>query len=149
VTWPSRSTHNTDPRLFLLCCFRVCIGVTCGPKAQVYCFPCGEFVRHEIFDQERHRIDVVETLPWMAWKEHPVQRSFEALQFLQVRDLGIFWRGMLATYPGFATSDHIKASRLSRERQIVCRGEVDQLPKHASQMAIEATVRQQLTRTFR
>lgn len=122
--------------------------MTCGSKAQLYCFECNNFVRHEIFDQEKQRIDVAEALPWLAWKEQPVQRSFEALQFLHVHDLGIFWTGMRATYPILVPNVHKRAAWLSRERQIVLHGEVDELPTGTSQSAIQLTARQYLTRTY-
>jgi hypothetical protein len=134
-------THRCPPHLELFA------AVTCGPRAQVYCFSCGDFVRHEIFDQERHRIDLTETLPWMAWKEHPVQRSFEALQFLHIKDLGIFWTGMRARYPVLVPEHHVAASTLSVERQIVLRGEIGSLPHHASLPAIQVATRQHLTGT--
>jgi hypothetical protein len=113
----------------------------------VYCFSCSDFVRHEIFDQERHRIDLTEMLPWMAWKEHPVQRSFEALQFLHIKDLGIFWTGMQARYPVLVPEHHMAASTLSVERQVVLRGEIDSLPHQASLPAIQVAARQHLAGT--
>ena len=87
-------------------------------------------------------------MPWLAWKEHPVQRSFDALQFVHVRDLGIFWKGMQATYPALVPFEHVRAARLCRERQIVFQGEIDELPLLASRQAIELTVRQHLAGTL-
>lgn len=77
-----------------------------------------------------------------------MQRSFDALQFVHIRDLGIFWRGMQATYPVLVPLEHIRAARLCRERQVVFQGEIDELPLLASRQAIEVTVRQHLAGTL-
>ena len=110
----------------------------------MYCFQCGDFVNHRTFEQEKERIDLTEKLPWQAWKEHPVQRSFDALQFSHMQDQGIFWRGVHATYPVLVPREHIHAARLCRERQIVFQGEVNGLPRLAGRQAIEFTARQHL-----
>lgn len=122
--------------------YPILAAVSCGRQARVYCFQCGDFVYHEIFEKEKERIDLTEKFPWQAWKEHPVQRSFDALQFLHIRDLGIFWSGMQATYPIAVPREHSRAAQLCRERQIVFQGEIDELPLWASRRSIEFTARQ-------
>lgn len=102
--------------------------VTCGPKARIYSFKTGDFVYHPIFEQEKFRIDVMETIPRMGWNEHPVQRSFDALQFVRIHDQGVFWCGMKATYPVLVRSEHMKAAYLCRQRQIMFQGQIDQIP---------------------
>jgi ubiquitin carboxyl-terminal hydrolase 22/27/51 len=119
--------------------------VTCGSRARIYCFSCGDFVHHEVFTNEKHRIDVMETLPWMAWPEHAIHRSFDALQFVHIPDVGIIWKGMKATYPILVAKDHVRATQLCRERYILFHGEVDQLPPHASRDAVELARQQQTT----
>ena len=126
------------PALFLETSFHTTLtfvaAVTCGPKASVYCFKCGEFVRHQIFEQEKERIDLIEHFPWMGWKEHPVQRSFDALRFIRI-DERIYWRGMTATYPPLVPSLHITASRSNRWRDMLFQGEVNEIPKHSCRAA--------------
>jgi ubiquitin carboxyl-terminal hydrolase 22/27/51 len=84
-------------------------------------------VYHEIFDQEKERIDIIERLPYQAWKSHSVQRSFDPLCFLHVEDHGIMWKGMIATYPPLVPREHVLAARLCRRRQILFGGEVGEL----------------------
>ena len=102
--------------------------VSCGHQAQIYCFQCGDFVYHPIFDQEKERIDLMERIPWQAWKEHSVQRSFDALQFFRVQDQGVFWRGMMTTYPSLVPPEHARAARACLNRQRMFAGDVDELP---------------------
>jgi hypothetical protein len=115
------------------------LAVSCGPTARIYCFKCGDFVYHKVFEQEKDRLDLMENLPWLAWKEHAVQRSFDALQFFRVQDQGVFWRGMKATYPLLVPAEHIRAAQLCRERQIVFQGQLDELPLLASRQSIDFT----------
>jgi hypothetical protein len=91
------------------------LAVTCGCQANVWCFKCGEVVQHDIFEQEKFRIDTCQQFPWMAWKEHALQRSFDALQFQQV-DQGIYWKGMVATYPPLIPLDHVNACKANQYR---------------------------------
>jgi hypothetical protein len=110
-------------------------GVTCGREARVYCFQCGDFVYHEIFDHERDRVDLATKLPWQAWKPHPVQRSFDALQFMRIQDQGIFWRGMIAAFPPLVPIEHVRAAQFCRLRQVLFSGEWDLLPLMTSSTA--------------
>jgi ubiquitin carboxyl-terminal hydrolase 22/27/51 len=105
--------------------------VTCGRAARIYCFKCGEddnnavkWASHVIFEQEKERIQLTEKLPFMAWKEHPVQRSFDPLQFMRISqpDQGIVWKGMVATYPVIVPPKHLQAARRCRYRQILFDG---------------------------
>jgi hypothetical protein len=54
-----------------ICCSYITIAVTCGERSEVFCFKCGDFVCHEIVNQERERIDISRQLPWMGWHDHP------------------------------------------------------------------------------
>jgi ubiquitin C-terminal hydrolase len=98
--------------------------VTCGERADVFCFKCGDIIYHEIFDQERERIDISKRLPWMGWHDGPVQRSFDAMQFLNTTENGVIWRGMIASYPQLVPQELVRASRLSMQRLLVNRGEL-------------------------
>lgn len=74
-----------------------------------------------------------------------MQRSFDALQFFLVRDQGVFWKGMKATYPILVPPEHIQAVRECRQRQIMFRGELDELPALSGRQAIAFTERQSRT----
>ena len=93
--------------------------VTCGKRNSVYCFGCADIVYHEIFDNERERIDLEKTLPSWSWPEQPIQRSFDAFQFVLSRDHGIVWRGMVATYPTVVPSHHIQAAKMVLQRYLL------------------------------
>jgi hypothetical protein len=58
------------------------LAVTCGLQAKVYSFRTGDYIYHTVFEQERLRVDTCELLPWLGWKEYPIQRSFDAFQFV-------------------------------------------------------------------
>jgi hypothetical protein len=73
-------------------------------------------------------VDLVAKLPSQAWKNHPIQRSFDALRFVHIQDEGVMWKGMFATYPPLVPQDHVLAARLCRQRQILFEGEVSELP---------------------
>jgi hypothetical protein len=105
------------------------VAVTCGPQASVYCFKCADWVNHDIFDQERERIDLNYKIPRIAWKQLPMQRSFDAFQFLHVPDQGIFWKGMFAAYVSPISAEHVIASRASLWRLRMFHGQVDELPR--------------------
>ena len=90
----------------------------------MFCFKCGDFVCHEIFDQERERIDISRQLPWMGWHDHPVQRSFDSMQFVNTTEHGVVWRGLIASYPSLAPKEHVRVARLSMRRLSVFRGEL-------------------------
>lgn len=103
--------------------------VTCGPQAKIYCFRCGDYVQHQIFEQEKERLDLIGTFPWMGWREHPVQRSFDALRFMRVLDQGIVWRGMTATYPPLVPWKHVVASRICQWRHSLFHGKSSDFPE--------------------
>jgi hypothetical protein len=79
----------------------------------------------------------MEHLPWMAWKDHPLQRSFDALRFMRILDHGIVWRNMAATYPQLVTEEHLKAARLCRWRQALFHGQAMDLPEGIDQQVQE------------
>jgi hypothetical protein len=89
----------------------------------------------------------METIPWMAWADHGIQRSFDALQFLHIRDVGIIWKGMKATYPIMVPKEHVLATQLCRDRYSMFHGEIDQLPPYASKKAFEFTKQQHYSGT--
>ncbi|GKZ01139.1 hypothetical protein MPSEU_001065400 [Mayamaea pseudoterrestris] len=96
--------------------------VTGGSCAKIFCFKCGDFVTHPVFTQERERIDLINNFPWMGWKDHHLQRSFDALRFMHVSEHRIVWRGMAATYPQLVPLEHIESARLCRWRQCLFHG---------------------------
>jgi len=97
-------------------------GVTCGERAQVFSFGGGDFVYHEVFDQEKFRIDTMNQLPNFSWKEHKVQRSFDPFQFISTKDYGIVWRGPVATYPALVPKEHLRATELIHRRKSLFEG---------------------------
>lgn len=107
-----------------LCSSYITLAVTCGERSEVFCFRCGDFVYHEIFDQERERIDISQKLPWMGWHDHSVQRSFDSMQFVNTTEHGVVWRGLIASYPSLVPKEHLRAARLSMRRLSVFRGEL-------------------------
>ena len=118
------------------------LAVTCGPRAKIICFKCGDFVTHPVFTQEKERIDLSQELPWMGWKEHSLQRSFDPLRFMRIPDQGIFWRGMFATYPPLVPQEHVESGRLCRWRQCLFHGKVTEIPQAASDQAKDFVRRQ-------
>ena len=78
----------------------------------------------------------------MAWKEHPLQRSFDALRFMRIPDHGIVWRGMFATYPPLVPHEHVESGRLCRWRQCLFHGKVAEITHAASNQAIDFARRQ-------
>ena len=106
--------------------------VSCGEKAQLLCFECGDCVYHEVFEQEKIRIACTRKVPHMAWKDHAVLRSFDPFQFLKTQDSGIIWRGLVATYPPMVPKEHFCAVQLAMRRHALFEGNVDEkwiLPK--------------------
>lgn len=100
--------------------------VTCGEKARIFCFKCGDFVYHEVFEQEKIRIDSSKKLEYMGWKEHAVLRSFDAFDFLKTQDHGIVWRGLIATYPPLVPKEHFLATQLTLRRQSLFEGKSEE-----------------------
>jgi hypothetical protein len=39
----------------------------CGKQNSIYCFVCGDIAYHEVFDAERVRINLEQSLPHWAW----------------------------------------------------------------------------------
>jgi ubiquitin C-terminal hydrolase len=127
--------------------------ISCGERAKIFCFRCGDFVTHPVFEQERLRIALSQGLPWMSWKDHPVLRSFDPFQFIKTQDHGIVWRGLVATYPPLVSRDHLKAAQLSLRRQQLFAGVLHEpwLNENlevqrfcASQLLLQENVRQKI-----
>lgn len=83
-----------------------------------------------------------EMFPWMGWKDHPVQRSFDALRFMRLPDQGVVWSGMFATYPPLVPPAHVRAARLCMRRQLLFQGSVAELPDDATPGARDFTAHQ-------
>lgn len=96
--------------------------VSCGEKAQLFCFACGDCVYHEVFEQEKIRISCARKIPHMAWKEHAVLRSFDPFQFVKIPDSGVFWRGLVATYPPMVPKEQFCAAQLTLRRKALFEG---------------------------
>jgi hypothetical protein len=93
----------------------------------LYSFKSGEYIKHRLFEQEKYRIDLNETIPSMAWDAHPVYRSFDIFQFIHINGMGTFWNGMKATYPLPVRIEHIEASFLCWLRHNIFQGNVNDL----------------------
>lgn len=115
---------------------------TCGPQGKIYCFKCGDFVSHPVFTQEKDRIYLTHELPWMCWKDHPLQRSFNAFRFMRIPDQGIVWRGMAATYPQLVPSEHLESAHLCRWRHSLFHGRTHGIHEDAHQH-VKDFIRQQ------
>jgi hypothetical protein len=96
--------------------------VSCGEKAQLFCFEYGDYVYHEVFEQEKIRIACAKQIPHMAWKEHAILRSFDPFQFVKTPDSGILWRGLVATYPPMVPKEHFCAAQLTLRRKALFEG---------------------------
>ena len=106
--------------------------VSCGEKARIFCFDCGDYVYHEIFEHEKIRIACTKKFPFMSWKDSTVLRSFDPFQFIKTQDNGIIWRGLVATYPPMVPKEHFCAVELTLRRQALFEGKIDEkwiLPK--------------------
>ena len=108
--------------LTLLLPFFLLAAMTCGERIQIFCFKCGDFVFHPVFSLEADRIACAETLPLMAWKDHTVQRSFDAFQFLRTLDHGVVWRGLIASYLSTVPQEHLQATEVSMKRHALFEG---------------------------
>jgi len=100
--------------------------VTCGEKCQLFSFCTGDFVYHEVFEQEKARIDYSNKLPAMAWGAHKLYRSFDPLHFMKTKEQGIVWRGLVATYPQLVPKVHLRATEATCRRQALFDGDVDE-----------------------
>ena len=99
-------------------------GITCGPRSEIFCAACGDFVYHDVFDAEKARIDVARYVPQYGWKAGHLRRSYEPLSFIFTPDHGIIWRGMMASYPTPVPMNLVVAARLSLKRLLMFRGEM-------------------------
>ena len=98
--------------------------VSCGERGRLFCFCCGDFVYHEVFEQEKARIDYGKKMALMAWKPHHLYRSFDPFHFMKTQDHGIVWRGLVATYPQLVPYEHVRAAESTNRRQALFKGEV-------------------------
>lgn len=103
------------------------LGVTLEDAARLFCFDCDDFVRHKVFDQEMLRLDLVEKMSWLGWTEQPVARSFDAMRFRQIPDVGILWNGMVAAYPTTIPLHHWEASQRCHKRYFCFSGQAEYL----------------------
>ena len=107
-------------------------------------------MRHAVFQNEQQRIDISEILPWMAWNEYGgIHRSFDALQFVNITDIGVIWKGMKATYPIIAEKEHILAARICHNRYMMFHGEVEHLPRSISCSAVDFAKQQKMLGKFK
>jgi hypothetical protein len=100
--------------------------VSCGERGQLFCFCCGDFVYHEVFEQEKARIDHSKKVAVMAWKPHKLYRSFDPFHFMKTQDHGIVWRGLVATYPQLVPYEHVRATEGTSRRQALFNGEIQE-----------------------
>lgn len=100
--------------------------ITCGERAQIFCFCCGDFVYHKVFEQERLRLDYARYFTSLSWREHKLQRSFDPFQFIVTDDHGIVWRGPIATYPALVPKEHFSATQLTTRRTDIFEGRVQE-----------------------
>ena len=103
------------------------LGVCLNASGKLYCFDCDDFIQHEIFSRELLRLDLAEKLPWLSWADQPVHRSFDAMRFVDIPEVGIVWNGMVAAYPSTVPSYHLEASTRCHRRLFSFAGEVDAL----------------------
>ena len=99
-------------------------GMTCGPRSELFCFKCGDFVYHEVVDREKERVDIARIIPRLSLEPGPLQRSYEPLSFVTTSDHGVVWRGMTASYPSVAPAELTLAARLSLRRFKIFHGEI-------------------------
>lgn len=99
-------------------------GITCGPRAEIFCARCGDFVYHEVFDQECERIEINHRLPLLGWESHAIKRSIDPLSFATTPDHGVLWRGIMASYPQTVPLNLVLAGRASLRRLSLFSGEL-------------------------
>ena len=104
---------------------RSAAGITCGPRAEIFCMKCGDFIYHEVFDQEKERIDISHYIPQFSWQAGSLTRSYEPFSFVSTPDHGIVWHGMVASYPTTVASEFVLAGRLALKRQLIFKGEME------------------------
>ena len=123
-----RESLQYDPISDFTCIFSFPLydaGITCGPRAEIFCMKCGDFVYHEVFDQEKERMDISHYLPQFGWEVGSLRRSYEPFSFVSTPDHGIVWRGMLASYPTSVPTEFVLAGRLALRRQLMFNGELE------------------------
>eukprot|EP00934_Nitzschia_sp_Nitz4_P001494 Nitzschia sp. Nitz4//scaffold96_size78090//25862//29503//NITZ4_005490-RA/size78090-augustus-gene-0.55-mRNA-1//1//CDS//3329560561//1494//frame0 len=121
--------------------------VSCGERGQIFCFSCGDFVYHEVFENERARADYCQKLPFMAWKHHAVYRSFDPYQFIKTEDHGIVWRGLVATYPQLVPQEHVRGTEMAMRRLTLFQGRVEEKWLNNKPLALSFAARQCLQNT--
>jgi len=84
---------------------------------------CGDFVYHEVFDQERERIFLEQNIPSLSWRETPILRGVDPSSFIVTPENGAVWRGMMATYPSPVSAQLVQASRFAVKRMSIFRGD--------------------------
>lgn len=77
---------------------------------------------HEVFEQEKMRIDFENKMKYLAWKRHKIQRSFDPFQFMVTDAHGILWKGPIATYPILVPKEHSRATELISRRKSIFDG---------------------------
>lgn len=99
-------------------------------------------VYHKVFDQEKQRLDLAAHIPWLAWDDHPLQRSFDALNFVNMEEYGIIWRGLVATYSSLAPPEHLEAAKACHQRQAVFQGKIGRDWPVMGRKALDFAIRQ-------
>lgn len=122
------SSTSPDSSVHMMCHFIASghnFGITCGPRAEIFCMKCGDFIYHEVFDQEKERMDISHYLPQFSWQAGSLNRSYEPFSFVSTPDHGIVWHGMVASYPTTVSSEFVLAGRLALRRQLIFKGEME------------------------
>ena len=53
------------------------LGMTCGPRGEIFCMKCGDFVYHNVLDREKERVDIQVNLGHLGWERRGItKRSF-------------------------------------------------------------------------
>jgi hypothetical protein len=81
--------------------------------ATTYCLPCCRAISHIVFDQEKVRIDVGHLVPWFAWREDILHRSFDCWRFTRQG----YWKGFRASYPMVVSQTHVRAAAQCGKRK--------------------------------
>ena len=101
------------------------LGVTCGPKGDLFCMGCGDVIRHECFDQERTRIFFEHNYPTLSWKGFNIIRGVDPSSFAITPKHGVVWQGLIATYPTPVRPELVQAAQYAAQRISIFRGDVD------------------------
>mmetsp|Transcript_21914 Transcript_21914/g.27947 ORF Transcript_21914/g.27947 Transcript_21914/m.27947 type:complete len:714 (+) Transcript_21914:80-2221(+) len=111
---PSFSLLSISSRIFLGTLSNISLGITCGPRAEIFCFKCGDFIYHPLFTYEKNRVDINRILPYLSWdnssssslKHHDPRHNSSSLQrylsykssFVETSDGDVVFRGFMASY---------------------------------------------------